>query len=147
MNQKNGATGCATLRLRKGKTMAGKRKNPTAVLHARVSERALANGSAKSSSADLPLLDQGKLLGLVGIPVVDVGCKFLRPTTYDDTLEVHTRVEEWREKSFVMKHEIRRNGELLAEASEVRVFAIRHPEDPKRIKAVPPPEDIRRQCE
>ncbi len=45
-----------------------------------------------------------------------------------------------------MKYEIRRNGELLAEASEIRVFAIRHPEDPKRIKAVPPPEDIRRQC-
>jgi 4-hydroxybenzoyl-CoA thioesterase len=85
--------------------------------------------------------------GLVGIPVVEVGCKFLRPTTYDDALEVHTRVEEWREKTFVMKHEIRRNGELLAEAREVRVFAIRHPEDPKRIKAVPPPEDIRRQCD
>jgi DNA-binding MarR family transcriptional regulator len=46
--------------------MAGKRKNPTAVLHARVSERALANGSTKSNSADSPPLDQGKLLGLVG---------------------------------------------------------------------------------
>jgi hypothetical protein len=46
--------------------MAGKRKNPTAVLHARVSQRILPNGSTKSSSADSPLLDQGKLLGLVG---------------------------------------------------------------------------------
>ena len=48
--------------------MAGKRKNPTAALHARVSERVLANGNTKSSSAQLdsPTLDQRKLLGLVG---------------------------------------------------------------------------------
>lgn len=48
--------------------MAGKRKNSTVVLHARVSERVLANGSAKSSSAELdsPPVDQRKLLGLVG---------------------------------------------------------------------------------
>jgi DNA-binding MarR family transcriptional regulator len=48
--------------------MAGKRKNPTAGIRARASERASANGSTKSSSAplDSPPLDQGKLLGLVG---------------------------------------------------------------------------------
>src|SRR4051794_18952857 len=48
--------------------MAGKRKNPTAAFHAPVAERDLANGSTKSSSAQLdsPPLDQRKLLGLVG---------------------------------------------------------------------------------
>jgi 4-hydroxybenzoyl-CoA thioesterase len=43
-----------------------------------------------------------------------------RSTEYGGTLEVQTRVEEWREKTFVMKHEIRRNGGLLAEAREIR---------------------------
>jgi 4-hydroxybenzoyl-CoA thioesterase len=45
-----------------------------------------------------------------------------------------------------MKHEIKRDGELLCEGRDVRVFAIRHPEDPARIKAIPIPEDIREMC-
>jgi 4-hydroxybenzoyl-CoA thioesterase len=54
--------------------------------------------------------------------------------------------EEWREKSFMMKHELRRGTELLAEGRDIRIFAIRHPEDPLRIKAIPVPEDIKRLC-
>lgn len=88
-----------------------------------------------------------KATGLIGTPVVDASCKFIRPTTYGDQLEVHTCIEEWREKSFVMKHELKRGGELLAEAREVRVFAMRQAEDPARIKAVPAPAEIRRLCE
>ena len=88
-----------------------------------------------------------KATGLIGTPVVDASCKFIRPTTYGDQLEVHTCIEEWREKSFVMKHELKRGGELLAEAREVRVFAMRQAEDPARIKAVPVPAEIRRLCQ
>ena len=82
--------------------------------------------------------------GLIGFPVVDVSCKFVRPATVGDRLEVHTTLEEWRDKSFVIKHELRRDGELLAEGREIRVFAKRDPADPSRIKAVPAPEQIRR---
>src|SRR5450830_264732 len=35
---------------------------------------------------------------------------------------------------------------LLSEGRDTRVFAIRHPEDPARIKAIPIPEDIRELC-
>lgn len=82
--------------------------------------------------------------GLIGFPVVDVSCKFVRPATVGDRLEVHTTLEEWRDKSFVIKHELRRDGELLAEGREIRVFAKRDPADSSRIKAVPAPEEIRR---
>ncbi len=88
-----------------------------------------------------------KSTGLIGTPVVETSCKFIRPTTYGDVLEVHTCIVEWRETSFVMKHELKRSGEMLAESREVRVFAVRHPDDPTRIKAVPAPAEIRRRCE
>ncbi len=94
-----------------------------------------------------PWRETEKTTGLIGTPIVEVGCTFLRPTTYGDLLEVRTWIEEWREKSFVMKHALMRGGEKLAEAREVRVFATRHPDDPARIKAVPVPAEIRERCE
>ena len=85
-----------------------------------------------------------KVHGLMGFPVVDVSCKFMRPASVGDRLEVHTTLEEWRDKSFVMKHDLRRGEERIAEGREIRVFAQRDPADPTRIKAVPAPEEIRR---
>jgi DNA-binding MarR family transcriptional regulator len=59
---------CATLVAQETKTMAGKRKKPTAKFRARVAEGDLANGSTENSLAQLdsPPLDQRILLGLVG---------------------------------------------------------------------------------
>ena len=99
-----------------------------------------------SSCGVPPWRELEKTSGVIGTPVVETSSRFIRPTSYGDTVEVHTSIEEWREKSFVMKHELRRGDDLLAEARDVRIFAIRHPEDPTRIKAVPVPEDIKRLC-
>ena len=88
-----------------------------------------------------------KTTGVIGTPLVSTSADFKAPATYGEQIEVHTSIEEWKRKSFVMRHVIRRGETVLCEAREVRVFAIRHPEDPSRIKAVPPPEDIRRLCE
>ncbi len=84
--------------------------------------------------------------GIIGTPVVETSSRFIRPTSYGDVLGVHTSIIEWSEKTFVMRHELRRGEELLAEGRDVRIFAIRHPDDPARIKAVPVPEDIKRLC-
>jgi 4-hydroxybenzoyl-CoA thioesterase len=93
-----------------------------------------------------PWRELQKTTGVIGTPVVETSSRFVRPTSYGDTVEVHTSIEEWGEKSFVMKHELRRGTELLAEGRDVRIFAVRHPEDPLRIKAIPVPEDIKRLC-
>ena len=65
------------------------------------------------------------------------------PATYGDVIDVDTAIDEWRGKSFVMSHVIRRGEDVLVEGREVRVFARRHPDDPARIQAVPPPESVR----
>lgn len=93
-----------------------------------------------------PWRELEKQCGIIGTPVVEASSRFIRPTSYGDLVEVHTSIEEWREKSFVMTHELRRGADLLAEGRCVRIFAIRHPHDPSRIKAVPVPEDIKQMC-
>ena len=82
--------------------------------------------------------------GIIGTPVVEVSARFLRPATYGEGISVETWIDEWRTKSFLMKHIVRRGDEVLVEGQEIRVFARRHPRNPKRIVAIAPPEDIRR---
>ena len=84
--------------------------------------------------------------GIIGTPLVDASARFLRPATYGDLLDIDTAIEEWRGKSFVMSHVIRRGEDVLVEGREIRVFAKRHPTDPARIQAVPPPESVRAWC-
>ena len=85
--------------------------------------------------------------GIIGTPLVDASARFLRPASYGDGIDVDTAIDEWRGKSFVMSHVIRRDTDVLVEGREVRVFASRHPDDPARIQAVPPPSSIRTWCE
>lgn len=88
-----------------------------------------------------------KIIGIIGTPLVSTSANFMLPATYGENIEVHTSIAEWKNKSFVMEHVIRRGNDTLCESREVRIFAIRHPEDPARIKAIAAPEDIRRLCE
>ena len=85
--------------------------------------------------------------GILGTPLVDASARFLRPASYGDEIQIETSIDEWRGKSFVMSHIIRRGATVLVEGREVRVFARRHPTDPARIEAVPAPESIRKSCE
>jgi 4-hydroxybenzoyl-CoA thioesterase len=82
--------------------------------------------------------------GIIGTPLVEVSMRFVRPATYGDEIAVESWVAEWRARSFVMMHIIRRGDDVLVEGRETRVFARRHADDPRQIEAVVPPEDVRR---
>lgn len=84
--------------------------------------------------------------GIIGTPVLDVQCKFLNSATYGEDIEIETTVEQWNNKTFVMHHTARRGDTVLAEGREVRLFAVRDPADPRRIKSIPVPEDIKAAC-
>ena len=73
--------------------------------------------------------------GVVGLPIVDAHAEFLYPSKYGDVIEVSSWISEWREKTLVATHEIYNNGQLAVRGSEVRVWALPHPEDPKRLQA------------
>jgi 4-hydroxybenzoyl-CoA thioesterase len=85
--------------------------------------------------------------GIIGTPLVDASARFLRPASYGDAIDVETSIIVLRAKSFVMKHTIRRGDDVLVNGREIRVFARRHPDDPKRLQAVPLPVSVRELCD
>ncbi len=86
-----------------------------------------------------------KTTGIVGTPVLEINTRFMKTATYGETIEVHTSVEEWRGKTFVHKHVVKRGDDVLCEGTEVRAFVMDDPEA-GRIRAIPVPDDIRAKC-
>lgn len=85
--------------------------------------------------------------GIAGAPLVDPSARFLRPATFGDRIAIDTSVAEWRGRSFVVAHVIRRADEVLVEGREVRILARRHPDDPARIVAAEAPGWLRAKLE
>lgn len=83
-----------------------------------------------------------KKYGIVGIPMVDTGAKFILPSSYGDVITIETRASEIRRSSFDIEHKVYKDGKLAIEAHETRVWTGRDPENPQHIKAVPIPEEV-----
>ncbi|MGH6638672.1 MAG: acyl-CoA thioesterase [Polaromonas sp.] len=87
-----------------------------------------------------------KTTGIIGTPLLEIHTRFMRPATYGQTLQIHTRIEEWRDKVFIQKHLVKRGEDLLCEGLETRAFVIHPPGEPDRIKAIAVPADIKAKC-
>ena len=80
--------------------------------------------------------------GVVGWPLIDVGAKFVKPSTYGEDVDIETRVTEWGRSSFRIEHRLLSAEELRVEGWEKRVWVGRHPDDPARLKSVPIPDAV-----
>jgi 4-hydroxybenzoyl-CoA thioesterase len=80
--------------------------------------------------------------GIVGMPVVEVGARFLNPCRFDDEIVVESEVSEWGRSSFTVRHRVLKEGELALDGFEKRVWARPHPERPGAIKAQTVPPEI-----
>lgn len=85
--------------------------------------------------------------GWVGFPIAEAAARFIRTATFDDLLEVHTTVIEWRRKVFLLRHRVMRGDELVAEGSQTRFIGVRLPENDGRISALLLPESFRTDVE
>lgn len=93
--------------------------------------------------------------GIIGTPLVDTHARFVRTASYGDTLNIHTSIAEWRDKSFVQRYSVMRDSQeggtgtpdVIMECDEVRIFAARREGSATAIRAVPIPPDIRALCE
>jgi 4-hydroxybenzoyl-CoA thioesterase len=74
--------------------------------------------------------------GLVAWPLVDAGAKFRAPARHGETVEVHTRITEWRNKTFVLEHRILREHTLIAEGWEIRFVGQMVDDSTPRLRAV-----------
>lgn len=80
--------------------------------------------------------------GIVGIPIVEVGARFLMPCRFDDEVIVESEVGEWGRSSFTVRHRVLKDGKLALEGFEKRVWAARHPDRAGAIQAQPVPAEI-----
>jgi 4-hydroxybenzoyl-CoA thioesterase len=83
-----------------------------------------------------------KKYGIVGMPIVEVGAKFVMPCRFDDEVVVESEVSEWGRTSFTVRHRVLKEGQLVVEGFEKRVWAAPHPQRPGAIQAQPVPAEI-----
>ncbi len=84
--------------------------------------------------------------GVMGTPLLEIHTRFVKSATYGETIEIHTSVEEWRNKTFVHRHLIKRGDDLLVEGTETRAF-LGYDDAEQRLRAIPIPEFIREKCQ
>ncbi len=77
-----------------------------------------------------------------GIALVGARANFLKPVKFGDTVEIASRVSEFRRTSFDVEHRLSVNGALAVEGRESRVWAVRDPDNPEKIKAAPIPAGV-----
>jgi 4-hydroxybenzoyl-CoA thioesterase len=75
--------------------------------------------------------------GIVGIPMVDTGAKFLRPSRFGDLVRIETTVTAIGRSSFEVAHRLFNAGELAVEAHEKRVWAGRADDGGLRARTIP----------
>ena len=83
-----------------------------------------------------------KRYGIVGIPLVDVGARFIVPSTFGDVVTIESTVAEIRRSSFRMLHRLLKGDVLAVEGSETRVWVGRDPGDPDKLKGMPIPAEV-----
>ena len=86
--------------------------------------------------------DLASTFGIVGIPLVDAGARFLAPAKFGDAVELMSRVTEFRRSSFDVSHQLFVDGTLAVEGREIRVWAVRDAADPSVIKSQPIPREV-----
>ncbi len=79
---------------------------------------------------------------IVGLPVVEVGARFVKPCRFDDEVVVESQVGEWGRSSFTVRHRLLKAGELALDGFEKRVWAAAHPEQAGTLKAQSIPAEI-----
>jgi 4-hydroxybenzoyl-CoA thioesterase len=80
--------------------------------------------------------------GIVGIALVDARGNFVKPVAFGDTVDIVSRVVEFRRASFDIEHRLINNGDVSVEGRETRVWTVRHPDNPDAIAAASIPAEV-----
>lgn len=85
--------------------------------------------------------------GIVGVPVVETGARFMAPSRYGDQVTIVSTVIELKRSSFAIRHRLSKAERLCVEGHEVRVWAGRTPDDPNRLRSETIPDEVRSKLE
>lgn len=84
-----------------------------------------------------------KELGWLGLPAAEASARFMRPVTHGQAIRVETRAIRFEPRRIVFCHRVLRDDTLLCEGEEKRFVGVPHPDNPDRVQAIEPPEDLR----
>ena len=79
---------------------------------------------------------------MIVLPMVDIHSKFMIPSRFGDEVMVETTITEFRRSSFLVRHRLYKGNELAIECEETRVWAGKHPDDPRRLKGKAIPAEV-----
>lgn len=84
---------------------------------------------------------------IIGYPMVDTRAKFMVPSSFGDDVVIETRIAAFRTSSFDVEHRVFKPSEdgpeiPALEGFETRVWVGPHPDDPKKLKSRPIPEEV-----
>jgi 4-hydroxybenzoyl-CoA thioesterase len=83
-----------------------------------------------------------KAYNFLGHPVAETRAKFRVPTRFGDEVRIETQVVAVGRSSIKLEHRLFLDAALAAEGSETRVWAVRDPGNPERVKSEPIPAEI-----
>jgi len=86
--------------------------------------------------------DLAATFGILGLPLVDAGARFIAPARFGDVVEMSSQVSEFRRSSFDVVHRLLVHDVLAVEGRETRVWAVRDPSDPSKMKSRPIPPEV-----
>jgi 4-hydroxybenzoyl-CoA thioesterase len=83
-----------------------------------------------------------KAYDFMGHPLAETRAKFRLPTRFGDEVSIETKLVDIGRSSFKLEHRLTHAGALAVEGTETRVWVVRDPADPKRIKSQPIPAEV-----
>lgn len=86
--------------------------------------------------------EMARAYGIIGIALVDARANFLKPARFGDTIEIASRVSEFRRSSFDVEHRLTINGAMAVEGGETRVWAVRDEANPDKIATAAIPQEV-----
>jgi 4-hydroxybenzoyl-CoA thioesterase len=90
----------------------------------------------------VPAAEINATFGLVGLALVDAQANFMKPAAFGDTVELASRIGEFRRSSFDVEHRLTKGDDVLVEGRETRVWAVRRNDDAERIGTAPIPPEV-----
>ena len=94
------------------------------------------------AAAGLPKPQMIEKYNLLGIPMVDTRARFIVPSKFGDEVRIESTIIEFRRSSFDVRHQLFRGEALAVEGFETRVWTIRDPANPERIKSQAIPAEV-----
>ena len=95
------------------------------------------------ASVGLDLPEMYKAEGILGIPILDAGASFKRPSRFRDVITVESGIEKWGNSSFRVAHKIFNSDEEAVTGHEVHGWVVVDESHASGIRAVPVPQPIR----